>query len=656
MFNGMSDKVKKHPLAVYLPVLLLLLLDLVAGTPLVTDYGESWDEHLRYAYAQNSLNAYRGIPGDTRDGKGPFFGMLALIAGRGFQALHRGWLPSDARHYVTFLSFLLGIFFLYRLSLRFVGTWAAFGVALLFNTQPLLWGHAFINPKDIPFLAFFLVAVEVGLRMADSAAVRPVVDEAFPAGKQIWTHLCREWGEIAPARRRGLLAGGALGMSIALLFTLFGPAVYAKIEETVHLAYAGEAPRFWGDAFARLAQNRESVPAEAYVQKAWKLYRMAGEAGLVLMSAAWGLLALWWLPRSRRALGADLLAPFWRAFSSALRRPSVLLAGVLLGCVSAIRIIGTAAGGLVALYLLLKDKNRRTATAVVTAYALIGVVVMYALWPGMWGRFWQQVEHSLFITSNFPWEGKVLFRGMEYSSGDLPRSFVPVLLGLQLTPTLLLPAICGLGAALLLIFRKRRGWEALAVLSLWFWLPLLYIVIARPKIYDNFRHFLFILPPIFVWAALGIQALFRRLRRPAGRAALLLALVLPNLWSLIRLHPYQYVYYNALTGGVAGAFRKYELDYWATSYRRDAEYLNRTLPPNAVVIVWGAPHLVSTYARDDLNILKYEKFMPLDFEEPVYAVLLSRHSKDLYLFPEAEVIYTVQRDGAVLSVVTALSH
>jgi len=45
--------------------------------------------------------------------------------------------------------------------------WAAFAAAALFASQPLLWGHAFINPKDPPFMAFFLGSVWLGFRMVD---------------------------------------------------------------------------------------------------------------------------------------------------------------------------------------------------------------------------------------------------------------------------------------------------------------------------------------------------------------------------------------------------------------------------------------------------------------------------------------------------------
>ena len=35
--------------------------------------------------------------------------------------------------------------------------------------------------------------------------------------------------------------------------------------------------------------------------------------------------------------------------------------------------------------------------------------------------------------------------------------------------------------------------------------------------------------------------------------------------TLIRLHPYEYLFYNSLVGGLEGASRSYDLDYWFNS-------------------------------------------------------------------------------------------
>ena len=47
-----------------------------------------------------------------------------------------------------------------------------------------------------------------------------------------------------------------------------------------------------------------------------------------------------------------------------------------------------------------------------------------------------------------------------------------------------------------------------------------------------------------------------------GAAAAIIAALAWNAGTLVRLHPYQYLYYNPLVGGLEGAAGRYDTDYW----------------------------------------------------------------------------------------------
>ena len=57
--------------------------------------------------------------------------------------------------------------------------------------------------------------------------------------------------------------------------------------------------------------------------------------------------------------------------------------------------------------------------------------------------------------------------------------------------------------------------------------------------------------------------------------------------TLVRLHPYEYLFYNAAVGGLEGASRRYDLDYWFNSMPEALSqleaYLRRTEPGNAIL-------------------------------------------------------------------------
>ena len=90
-------------------------------------------------------------------------------------------------------------------------------------------------------------------------------------------------------------------------------------------------------------------------------------------------------------------------------------------------------------------------------------------------------------------------------------------------------------------------------------LPIAVTVIARPAMYNGIRHFVFVLPPLAVagglagaWIATGSRAA----RASAGRrwpcSPLIFAggVALPAI-GMARLHPYEYVSFNHIAGGVA---------------------------------------------------------------------------------------------------------
>jgi len=148
------------------PIILLVMINLIIGLIVVRDYGQSWDEPGNYKYAYHSLenyyNLFHGLPvidfnNLHLDQKGPAFFMLAGLFSRFVTEILPGWSEINGWHLANFLAFQVGVISMYYLARRWTGNWAAFGAALLFSTQPLFWGHAYINPKDIPFLSLGLM-------------------------------------------------------------------------------------------------------------------------------------------------------------------------------------------------------------------------------------------------------------------------------------------------------------------------------------------------------------------------------------------------------------------------------------------------------------------------------------------------------------------
>jgi hypothetical protein len=273
------------------------------------------------------------------------------------------------------------------------------------------------------------------------------------------------------------------------------------------------------------------------------------------------------------------------------------------------------------------------------------VLVTYATWPscGSLPGYLKAADTAM----DYPGGGT--FAAMTITS-TVP--FVPAVFPPFTEPALAL-FIAGLFVVAREFLERKERRLKLALIAVWFFGPFGAAVILRPTMYDNFRHFLFLCRPVHLCriALIGYEQ-----TRFGDQYLLVAAIILPGMIWGFKLHPYQYVYYNQLVGGVSGAFRRYEADYWVTSYKEAAEYLNAYAPPGSRVVVWGADHIVEHYGRGDLVISDYRKeSRDSDLRQQDFAVISSRHSKDLSLYSDAPVVFQARREGAIFVVVKRLS-
>jgi hypothetical protein len=507
----------------------LIAVFLLIGLVIVRDYGPSWDEMLIQKYSQQSLAAYgnflrTGSLPDFGEGDlkyyGPAYMMVCELIARTLNSIGIGWSVSQW-HIAIFLSFLLSVLSIYFLARRWLKWWSALGITLLFATQPLLWGHAFINPKDTPFMAFFLITVTVGFEMIDRSVLM-----------------------------------------------------------------------------------REPLPT-----------------------------------------------PVFRGILRSFYRPPVLLAAFSLGFTTSIRVLGPYAGLIVVLYGLIR--SWKGLLKVLPAYFTIALAVSFLTWPYLWKNPLLNFIQSVRIMSDFPWNGLVLFRGAVLHPAELPRYFYPLLMSLQLTEPLVILSIVGFLLSIYIMIAARK-FEPFSLVVVWFLGPLFAAIYLSHTWYDNFRQLLFLLPPVFLSAGLVLDQAFKYIKPVLVRIVILAVLVAPGIYSSVKLHPFEYVYFNSFNGGVNGASRNYELDYWATSYRQAAFYLNLAAPLDARIIVVGAEHIFGGFARPDLKVISETE---IDGDVAYdYAVISTADNEDEYICVSGEEIYAIMVDNIPLTVIKSLDQ
>ena len=155
---------------------------------------------------------------------------------------------------------------------------------------------------------------------------------------------------------------------------------------------------------------------------------------------------------------------------------------------------------------------------------------------------------------------------------------------------------------------KRASNLLTATLTLaWFAILVLYVLIRKPAMYDGIRHFLFILPPIFIFSGFTFEYILDFIASHTLSnwlyAGLVVLILLPGILGILRLHPYEYTYYNSFIGGTRGAFRNYETDFWLTCYKEAVQDLNSSVSGPVNLYVHREPYIAEYYASDDMIVL-----------------------------------------------------
>ena len=623
-------------------------------------FGASWDESQDYAYASLSLSAYRGqgpewsrlVEGDYVELHGPAYLMASELAATGLTRLRPGWSMLDARHFNNQFIFLVGGVSLYLLTRRLIGRRAALFALSLLATQPLLWGHAFINQKDTPFMALFMASVAAGLLFA----TRPEGDRiSDPGGPQ---PVSTAWGAMRRAARQDwrsatrirkvLLAGTVLAAVAVVAEVLFFDRVLWPAVQTVILrAHAGDSHPWINGLFDWIAPGAAQVPAGYYVDKAARAY-----SRMRLILAILALVPVW---LAGRAVFPSVRFPWCgRLFWIGAGKPNarsvagLLLAGVLLGVTISVRSLGIFAGALVTVLMI---RHRRPPAAGVLAYWAMAALACFATWPYLWGDPFGRFVDSLRTMAAFPWQGDILYAGRLWDAGATPWHYLPFLILSQLTLPALVLALIGLGIGLRRVVQRAMDGMALGLLLLWVCVPVAAAVALHSIVYDNARQFLFALPPLFILAGVGIDGLLRRVRSRVVGVAGVLALLAPGVLGILTLHPYEYTYFNSLVGGTAGAYRRFETDYWCTSYREAMELIGATAPPGAVIAVSGPSHAAQQVARADLVIRRIDDGTDPRADQVTFGLACTRSNRDEVFYPGFPAAEEISAGGATLAVI-----
>jgi hypothetical protein len=298
---------------------------------------------------------------------------------------------------------------------------------------------------------------------------------------------------------------------------------------------------------------------------------------------------------------------------------------------------------------------------VLCAAAAIGWILMILPWPNAWHSPLLHPIKAATYAMHFDGIVTVLFRGNYYPSNQLPWDYLAGYLSLTLPVPLLVLGIWGH----LVLWRKsvRSITTAMTALGIIFlaWIPLLGFIVTRPNVYDGMRHFLFVLPPLAIIAGIAAADLIQRLRAFPKWLVVpgVLALLLSAGPAMVRLHPYQNVYYNCLAGPRATLPGRYETDYWLSSYREAAEWINAVQSHSSrklsvALAANGSCDILFTHFLDQkIKVTDIEFANLSDGSMPpgidYYVATVRLHQSEN--FSAMPVAHRIERDGILLAII-----
>ena len=590
-------------LTTHWPVAFVLFAALLAGLVLGNDYGMSWDEYRNADVGADALQAYAGSDAYFKDDSladhGPAYFMIQSMTSGAITKLLPGWRPADARHLTNYITFLAGALCFYILCLRWMKRDTAAVLTAVLVTQPLLLGNAFVNQKDIPFVTFFLATLVIGLAASDhwrvsrrSGAAGALTDERQTPG-ELKLRIRAEWDSLRIGVMFVLCAIGLAALILTVDLLVIGT-LHRWGQSMVVAAYNGEAPATVQRLYALMASRAGETSLDLYLAK-YDLYY-----GYMLLTVI-PMLTLGYLMTVSLALPS--IGRLWGFSRDVYRQPALLASAALLGLTICIRQVGAFVGVLVSLALVYRWRNR--ALFPLAVYWLISLVVTVATWPYLWVDPYSRLIGSLFLVADFPVH-TTLFQGIKVRSGALPWNFFPTLAGLQLTETVVALFLLGLGVVIWKLAKREGNLLLYGLLGLWVGVPLVGLIFYGMPVY-GIRHLLFVIPPLLLVAGIGLEACVKRLRWSWTQLVVYALVLLPGIWAIIQLHPYEYIYYNSFVGGVSGATGQYEIDRWCISYREAIEYANTVAEVGAVVVVPQQVNQIVPFARPDLRLLDARK-------------------------------------------------
>jgi len=256
-----------------------------------------------------------------------------------------------------------------------------------------------------------------------------------------------------------------------------------------------------------------------------------------------------------------------------------ILAGLLIN----FRVMGILFFGSVVVSIIIQmvqQKNKKLIGHLVF-FVLVAFGCLLFTWPYLWINPIGNFKNAFVVMSKYRWQGTYLLNGVVYHEGEHVGKYLFRWIGITI-PVLYL--IVGFLGAIFFTIKniqtpkklfnqpfKLMGWIFLGHIII----PITAVLYFNSVLYDDWRQLYFIFIPFLFFAGYFFLFIFENKSKwfkfiAAGTTGYFIFIVL----QMVRLHPFQHVYFNELVSHKNNYLQEhYDQDYWGTSFYNGLQWV-----------------------------------------------------------------------------------
>ncbi len=330
----------------------------------------------------------------------------------------------------------------------------------------------------------------------------------------------------------------------------------------------------------------------------------------------------------------------------------ILLLGIVFGITQTFRAVGFSIYFVYIIYYFYNEfiEGRKfTVSKIANFFLELSIIVGFSLFismsifPWLGSNFFANFFNLLLDAKSFQnWDDTIFFAGKFLYKADRPWYYLFTWIFIT-TPVYILALM---GSSVFFVKKLFRN-KLFVISTISMFVNICLYLAMHPVIYNGIRHFLFILPMIVIFSGVVFVYLLEHVNKKIFRYIGILIILNISLvvYDLYRLHPYEYIYFNELIGGIRGASGKYELDYWGASYKEATEWIVKStdLTQKDFIYACNVDYAVDYYSG--------KKFF-MTYGYPEYAnYTICDSENEMKRNYTGKILYEVKRDGVILNTV-----